>query len=183
MSAELHRRIENIVRYGKIKTIHPALPFSTVTVTFGEITTGKLRFLSLRSGGTKTWDPPTIGEEVVVFSPSGVLEMGVVLCGLNNADNPSPSDNFKQAIRIFPDGCILSYDIENHHLTAVLPEGGTCEITADVKINGGLQVTKGITAGEDISTNADVIAGDISLKKHRTDKVQAGNGQSGGPIP
>lgn len=183
MNAELHRRLENLIRLGTIKTIHPAKPFTTVTVTIGEITTGKIRFISLRAGKTKTWDPPSIGEEVMVFSPSGVLELGVAIAGFNNQENPSPSDDLNKTIRIFEDGCLLSYDTKNHHLEAVLPEGGTCDITGDVKINGKLEVSETIHAGADITTDKDVIAGEISLQKHRTDKVQPGNGQSGGPIP
>ena len=138
MSAELHRRLENLIRFGTIKTIHPAKPFTTVTVTIGAITTAKLRYISLRAGKT---------------------------------------------IRIFEDGCLLSYDIKTHQLDAVLPEGGTFNVTADVNITGKLTVSETITAEKDISTSADVIAGNISLKKHKTDKVQPGNGQSGGPIP
>ncbi len=183
MSAELHRRLENLIRFGTIKTIHPAKPFTTVTVTIGEITTAKLRFLTLRAGRTKTWDPPTIGEEVMVLSPSGVLEMGVAIAGFNNADNPAPSDDVGKTIRVFEDGCILCYDVKTHHLEAILPKSGTCDITADVNIIGKLTVSETIIAQKDISTNADVIAGDISLKKHRTDKVQPGSGQSGGPVP
>lgn len=183
MSAELHRRLENIIRFGTIKTIHPAKPFTTVTVTIGAITTAKLRYISLRVGKTKTWDPPTIGEEVVVLSPSGVLEMGVVIAGLNNADNPSPSDDLNKTIRIFEDGCLLSYDIKTHQLDAVLPEGGIFNVTADVNITGKLTVSETITAEKDISTSADVIAGDISLKKHKTSGVKGGGENSGGPIP
>lgn len=183
MSAELHRRLENIIRFGTIKTIHPDKPFTTVTVTIGAITTAKLRFISLRAGKTKTWDPPTIGEEVMVLSPSGVLEMGVVITALNNADNPSPSDDLNKTIRIFEDGCLLSYDIKTHQLDAVLPEGGTFNVTADVNITGKLTVSETITAEKDISTSADVIAGDISLKKHKTSGVKGGSENSGVPIP
>lgn len=183
MSAELHRRLENIIRFGTIKTIHPAKPFTTVTVTIGAITTAKLRFLTLRAGQTKTWDPPTIGEEVMVLSPSGVLEMGVAIAGFNNTDNPSPSDDLNKTIRIFEDGCLLSYDIKTHQLDAVLPEGGTFNVTADVNITGKLTVSETITAEKDISTNADVIAGDISLKKHKTSGVKGGGETSGVPIP
>ena len=183
MSAELHRRLENLIRFGTIKAIYPDQPFTTVTVTIGAITTGKLRFLTLRAGKTKTWDPPSVGEEVMVLSPSGVLEMGVAIAGFNNQDNPSPSDDPNKTIRIFEDGCLLSYDTKTHHLDAVLPEGGTCNVTADVQITGKLHVTETITAGDNISTVADVLAGDISLKKHKTSGVKGGSENSGVPIP
>ena len=228
MSAELHRRLENLIRFGTIKTIHPAKPFTTVTVTIGEITTAKLRFLTLRAGKTKTWDPPTIGEEVMVLSPSGVLEMGVAIAGFNNQDNPSPSDNVDKTIRVFEDGCILAYDVSSHHLSAILPPGGTVELTADggvtVNANGGVTVNANdgliinavsggtthngnltvngstVTTGNStvqgsqlvqgsshstgqFSTEADVTAGDISLKSHKTPGVKSGSEISGEPIP
>jgi phage baseplate assembly protein V len=220
MSAELHRRLENLIRFGTIKTIHPAKPFTTVTVTIGEITTAKLRFLTLRAGKTKTWDPPTIGEEVMVLSPSGVLEMGVAIAGFNNKDNPSPSDNLDQTIRVFEDGCILAYDVSSHHLSAILPPGGTVELTANggvtVNANGGLTINavsggtthngnltvngSTVTTGNStvqgsqlvqgsshstgqFSTEADVTAGDISLKSHKTPGVKSGSEISGEPIP
>ncbi len=209
MSAELHRRLENLIRFGTIKTIHPAKPFTTVTVTIGEITTAKLRFLTLRAGKTKTWDPPTIGEEVMVLSPSGVLEMGVAIAGFNNQDNPSPSDNLDQTIRVFEDGCVFTYDVSSHELTAILPPGGKAVLTADggvtvngdTTINGNLQVngstamTGNNTVGGSqlvqgsshstgqFSTEADVTAGDISLKSHKTPGVKSGSEISGEPIP
>ena len=209
MSAELHRRLENLIRFGTIKAIYPDKPFTTVTVTIGEITTAKLRFLSLRAGKTKTWDPPSIGEEVMVLSPSGVLEMGVAIAGFNNADNPSPSDDLNQTIRVFEDGCIFTYDVSSHELTAILPAGGKATLTApggvtvngDTTINGNLQVngstamTGNNTVGGSqlvqgsshstgqFSTEADVTAGAISLKNHKTSGVKAGDETSGGPIP
>lgn len=207
MSAELHRRLENLIRFGTIKTIHPAKPFTTVTVTIGEITTAKLRFLTLRAGKTKTWDPPSIGEEVMVLSPSGVLEMGVAITGFNNAENPSPSDDLNQTIRIFEDGCIFAYDVSSHELTAILPPGGKATLTADggvtvngdttingnVQVNGSVAMTGNNTVGGsqlvqgsshstgNFSTEADVKAGSISLKQHKHSGVQTGPSTTGGP--
>ncbi|ODN55785.1 baseplate assembly protein [Acinetobacter sp. 51m] len=209
MSAELHRRLENVIRFGTIKTIHPAKPFTTVTVTIGAITTGKLRFLTLRAGKTKTWDPPSVGEEVMVLSPSGVLEMGVAIAGFNNEENPSPSDDLNKTIRVFEDGCIFTYDVASHELTAILPPGGKATLTADggvtvngdttingnVQVNGSVAMTGNNTVGGSqlvqgsshstgqFSTEADVTAGTISLKSHKTSGVKAGDETSGDPIP
>jgi len=207
MSAELHRRLENLIRFGTIKAIYPAKPFTTVTVTIGEITTAKLRFLSLRAGKTKTWDPPSIGEEVMVLSPSGVLEMGVAIAGFNNADNPSPSDDPNKTIRIFEDGCIFTYDVSSHELTAILPAGGKAILTApggvtvngdttingNVQVNGSIAMTGNNTVGGSqlvqgsshssghFSTEANVTAGSISLKEHTHSGVEPGPSSTRGP--
>ena len=164
----------------------------------------------------------------MVLSPSGVLEMGVAIAGFNNQDNPSPSDNLDKTIRVFEDGCILAYDVSSHHLSAILPPGGTVELTADggvtVNANGGVTVNANdgltinavsggtthngnltvngstVTTGNStvqgsqlvqgsshstgqFSTEADVTAGDISLKSHKTSGVKSGSEISGEPIP
>ncbi len=226
MSADLSRRLENLIRLGKIKTVEPTKPFLTVTVQIGEITTAPLRYLNLRAGNDKTFDPPSIGEEVVVLSPCGVLEIGIVLGGLNNADNPVLSQDLNKNIRLFSDGCMISYDTKTHALEVILPSNGTAVLTAtggvtvnadggvtvnansggatingDTTINGNVQVngstamTGNNTVGGsqlvqgsshstgNFSTEADVTAGAISLKSHKTSGVKSGGETSGEPIP
>ncbi|WP_198078270.1 phage baseplate assembly protein V [Acinetobacter calcoaceticus] len=226
MNADINRRLENVIRLGKIKTFTPSLPFPTVTVDLGEITTAEIRFLNLRAGNDKTWDPISPGEEVIVLSPCGVLELGIAIAGLNNEENPAISTDLYKNIRIFSDGCMISYDTNTHALEVILPEAGTAVLTANggvtVNANGGVTVNanegltinavsggtthngnllingSSITTGNntvmgsqlvqgsshstgDFSTEADVKAGDISLKEHKTTGVQSGSDISGVP--
>ena len=226
MSADLLRRFENLIRLGKIKTVEPTKPFLTVTVQIGEITTAKIRYLNLRAGNDKTFDPPSIGEEVIVLSPCGVLEIGIAIGGLNNADNPVLSQDLNKNIRLFSDGCMISYDTNTHVLEVILPSNGTAVLTAtggvtvnadggvtvnansggatingDTTINGNVQVngstamTGNNTVGGsqlvqgsshstgNFSTEADVNAGAISLKSHKTSGVKSGGETSGEPVP
>ena len=209
MSADIQRRLENLIRLGKIKTVTAAKPFMTVTVQIDEITTAAIRYLNLRAGNDKTWDPPSIGEEVLVLSPCGVLEIGIAVGGLNNADNPALSTDLNKNIRMFSDGCLISYDTQSHALEAILPSGGTAVLTAtggvtinaDTTINGNLQIngstamTGNNTVGGSqmvqgsshstghFSTDADVTAGPISLKTHKTSGVKSGGDTSAEPVP
>ena len=225
MSADLFRRFENLIRLGKIKTVKPTKNYLTVTVDCGEITTAPIRYLNLRAGNDKTFDPPSIGEEVVVLSPCGVLEIGIVLGGLNNLDNPILSQDLNKNIRLFSDGCMISYDTNTHALEVILPSNGTAVLTAkggvtvnadggvtvnansggatingDTTINGNVQVN-GSTAMSgnntvggsqlvqgsshstgNFSTEADVTAGVISLKSHKTSGVKSAGDTSGEPV-
>lgn len=182
MSADTRRRLENIVRFGTIKTINPSKPIPRVIVDLDDIETPEIRCLNIRSGSDSTWDMPSENEECVVISPCGEIgPTSFVLYGFYNEEHPAPSDDLNQKIRMFADGCVIAYDVAEHHLSAVLPNGGTARIVADVEISGALHVTKGITAGEDISTPADVKAGSISLKGHKHLGVQGGSSTSGVP--
>lgn len=182
MNADAKRRLENIVRFGTIKTINPSKPIPRVTVELGDIETPEIRCLNIRSGDDSTWDMPSTNEECVVISPCGEIgPSSFVMFGFYNDDHPAPSDDLNKKIRMFADGCVIAYDVSSHHLSAVLPSGGTAQIVADVEVIGKLHVTKGITAGENISTPEDVEAGSISLKKHKHSGVQGGSSTSGGP--
>lgn len=206
MNADANRRLENIVRFGTVKTINPSKPIPRVIVNLGDIETPEIRCLNIRSGDDSTWDMPSINEECVVISPCGDIgPTSFVLYGFYNDDHPAPSDDLNKKIRMFADGCVIAYDIAAHHLSAVLPSGGTAVLTADggvtvngdTTINGNLQVngstamTGNNTVGGSqlvqgsshssgtFSSDGDVTASGISLTSH-THPGDSG-GTTGGP--
>lgn len=206
MNADANRRLENIVRFGTVKTINPSKPIPRVIVNLGDIETPEIRCLNIRSGDDATWDMPSINEECVVISPCGDIgPTSFVLYGFYNDDHPAPSDDLNKKIRMFADGCVIAYDVSAHHLSAVLPSGGTAVLTADggvtvngdTTINGNLQVngstamTGNNTVGGSqlvqgsshssgtFSSDGDVIASGISLTGH-THPGDSG-GTTGGP--
>ena len=206
MNADANRRLENIVRFGTIKTINPSKPIPRVIVNLGDIETPEIRCLNIRSGDDSTWDMPSINEECVVISPCGDIgPTSFVLYGFYNDDHPAPSDDLNKKIRMFADGCVIAYDVAAHHLSAVLPSGGTAVLTADggvtvngdTTINGNLQVngstamTGNNTVGGSqlvqgsshssgtFSSGGDVTASGISVTGH-THPGDSG-GTTGGP--
>lgn len=208
MNADANRRLENIVRFGTIKTINPSKPIPRVIVNLDDIDTPEIRCLNIRSGTDSTWDMPSINEECVVISPCGEIgPTSFVMFGFYNDEHPAPSNDLNQKIRMFADGCVIAYDISAHHLSAVLPSGGTAVLTADggvtingdttingnLKVNGSTAMTGNNTVGGSslvqgsshssghFSTDSDVTAGPISLKNHKTTGVQPGAGISGEP--
>lgn len=206
MNADANRRLENIVRFGTVKTINPSKPIPRVIVNLGDIETPEIRCLNIRSGDDSTWDMPSINEECVVISPCGDIgPTSFVLYGFYNDDHPAPSDDLNKKIRMFADGCVIAYDVAAHHLSAVLPSGGTAVLTADggvtvngdTTINGNLQVNGSIamtgnnTVGGSqlvqgsshssgtFSSDGNVTASGISLTSH-THPGDSG-GTTGGP--
>lgn len=151
MNAETIRRLENTIRIGRIKTVTPSSPFHTVTVNLGDIVTKELRLLNLRAGKDSTHDLPSKGEECIVLSPCGVIELGIVVVGLNNEDFPTPSQDPNIKLRVFEDGAVISYDTNNHSLQAILPANATAIITAP----GGLTVNGDTTINGNLITNGD----------------------------
>lgn len=207
MNAESNRRLENIIRFGTIKTVNPSNPIPTVTVNLGDIVTDEIRFITTRAGKDKTWDAPSEGEEVMVLSPCGEIGLGVAIGGFYNDSHPTPSNDPNLKLRLFEDGCVISYDVASHHLAAILPGGGTATLTADggvtvngdTTINGNLQINGNTSmtgnnavqgsqsvngtsyAKGSLTCDGDVTAAGISLKTHIHSGIQTGGGNTGGP--
>ncbi len=118
---DLIRRMDNILRPGKVSAVnHDA---ARVRVKLGEnLLTAWLPYFARRAGNTIDWDPPEVGEQVLVLAPGGELGGGFVLTGLYSSAHPAPSKNAQLRLRKYPDGLELSYDHSAHALTISRPD-------------------------------------------------------------
>lgn len=179
---DLIRRLENLIRIGTVVEIDHTKALCRVDCV--GIITAPLPWITARAGTDRTWDAPSIGEQVLVFAPSGEMMQAVVLTGIYHSKHPAPDNQPHIKTRHFEDGCVISYDTQNHALTATLPDNGTAVITAtggitltgDTVIDGTLHATKNITTPQDVQ------AGNISLKQHK--HQERGDGQpTSGALP
>ncbi|SFT96147.1 phage baseplate assembly protein V [Halomonas saccharevitans] len=159
-AAELLRLIHNLVRLGTVAEVDHAR--ARVRVATGEITTAWLPWLEARAGTTRTWSPPTVGEQVVVFAPGGDMVSAVVLAGLYRTQHPAPSGSADVFHAVMPDGAVLEYDHAASHLQATLPGSATLAAQGDVTVTTPAALTA--TAGGGATLNADtVINGNLTL--------------------
>ena len=118
---ELSRLVENLLRIGTIHSVDHATV--RVRVQTGNITTDWLRWIEHRAGNTTTWDPPTIGEQCIILSPSGELAQGVVIYGAPSGLIAPPSHDPAQHVTRYPDGTVISYDHAAGLHQASYPDG------------------------------------------------------------
>jgi phage baseplate assembly protein V len=185
--ATLARLLENLIRFGTIAEVQMQPP--RVRVKTGQLTTAWLPWIAARAGQDRDWDPPSAGEQVLLFSPSGQLANGVVLAGIFSDSHPANGDRADLHRRTYRDGAVIEYDCVAHHLRAVLPEVGTTELISQ----GGIRIVGPITHDGDytqtgnqhitgtVAASEDVVAAGISLTQHLHGGVQAGGATSGGP--
>ncbi len=129
--ADLKRLVENIVRVGTIVAVDHGITPPMVRVQLSEKATSDWRpYIEQRAGDTGTWNPPTVGECVLFFSPGGETAGGFALSGVPTASRPTPSADRNKTVTKYPDGAVIEYDHDAHALNATLPAGGTAEITA-----------------------------------------------------
>jgi len=199
---------EEMVRYGTV--VSRDLATGRVVVKVGDVETDQIRWLERRSGETKTWSPPSEGEQLLLLCPSGEIAGAIALGGVSSTANPHPGNSERELVK-FNDDAVLAYDPVAHKLDVTLPDGATIVVrsTGGVSIDcteggltitapdggvtidassGGVSITGDVTvdgtidATGDITSDADVKAGAISLKTHKHGGVAAGGAQTGTPV-
>jgi phage baseplate assembly protein V len=145
--ATLARLLENLIRFGTIAAVQMKPP--RVKVLTGTLTTAWLPWWNARAGEDREWDPPTIGEQVVLFSPSGQLANGVAFTGLFSDLIEANGDREGLHRRTYRDGAVIEYDSIAKHLRATLP--GTAELTAVGDVSVITEAALSATATGDIT--------------------------------
>jgi len=205
---ETHRLLRNLIRLGTIAALDATQ--ARCRVQSGELMTDWLAWLSTSAGTTRTWQPPAIGEQVLLLCPGGDCAAGVVVRGLYSDQFPAPSANETSHLIRYPDGARLEYDDRQHTLRATLPEGGTIHFGAPHALTlaaetitfcapqmictgnltvqdtlsymGGLQGQGGAAQLDGtLRVSKDVTAGGVSLRAHQHGGVKAGGDHSGAP--
>ena len=187
--AAFARMLENLIRFGVIAAVQMEPP--RVQVKTGELTTAWLPWIAQRAGADQVWDPPTEGEQVMLFSPSGQLANGVVVTGLFSDHIPANGNRAGLHRRTYADGTVIEYDSVAHHLNATLIDGGTTNLVStgginlvgDITHKGDYIQTGNQTVTGRVDVSIDVVAAGVSLVKHPHTGVKAGGDQSGVPIP
>ncbi|NWB16895.1 phage baseplate assembly protein V [Pseudomonas sp. D6002] len=185
--AALSRMLENLIRFGVIAAVQMVPP--RVQVKTGTLTTAWLPWVTLRAGADQEWDPPTVDEQVVLFSPSGQLANGFVITGIPSDNIPANGDRAGLHRRTYADGAVIEYDSITHHLNATLPDSGTTSLVS----RGGINIIGPINHQGDynqtgnqnvvglVTVSEDVVAAGISLVIHAHGGVMPGNGKTGKP--
>ena len=173
---DFQRMVGDIAREGVVVSVDHAA--GTCRVEIGDILSGDLPWIERAAGTTRTWCPPSVGEQVTIMSPEADLERGYVSGTLFSDAHPAPWDNAYAVGIAFSDGAYVSYDAAKGELVAVLPGSGKAVIEA----KGGITLRGDVTVEGKLSADDDVVAGTVSLKYHLHDKVQAGAAISGKPV-
>ncbi len=166
-STDLARRLDNLIRLGTVAEIDHAT--ATCRVQTGGLLTNWLPWMARRAGDTRSWCPPTVGEQVVVFCPSGEPAAGIVLAGIYTTAHDQPSAVPDEHVIDYPDGARIAYN----HATGALAITGmqSIDITCPrITINGEV-----VQTGGELSSNG------IVLHTHVHGGVQPGGATTDGP--
>ncbi|MFT4327287.1 MAG: phage baseplate assembly protein V [Wolbachia pipientis] len=123
--ADLPRKLDNLIRLGTVEEVNCGMAKVRVKM-IGNILTDWLPWVTARAGEDRSWSAPSIGEQVIVLSPSGEIAKGIVLPAIYYAKYPPPEGSKEEVSGfIFKDGTIVYYDRNGHKFTVSIKEEGT----------------------------------------------------------
>jgi len=120
-SAEHDRMIAAMLMPCVVVGVDLAAP--AVRVSNGEWTSAWVRWHSLAAGKARHWRAPSLGEQGVLFNPSGQAGMGTFIPGLYGNAGGQPDNRDHVEVWRFDDGGSLVYDWEAKTYTITLPTG------------------------------------------------------------
>lgn len=196
--SDIRRRIENIVRMGKIEFADYTK--ARVRVRIGNVLTNWIPWVTTRAGGDVSFWAPEVDEQVLVFSPGGETSLGVCLPAIYQSAIPANADDENKARIDFENGSSVEHDRETGVLKVIVPNDGKVEIqsggdvtvvasgtlklqAASIEITGPITHTGGdIASDRNFTTSEEVTASGIKLSSHKHSGVQSGGAQTGNPV-
>lgn len=124
-TADINRRLESLIRLGQVTAVNPTT--ARCRVKTGQLVTDWLPWLTVRAGQTRDWNPPTVGEQCLLLSPSGETAAGVALIGLYSDAAAAPSNDQDEHLTTYPDGATVSYN----HATGAMQISGIKTLNID----------------------------------------------------
>jgi phage baseplate assembly protein V len=129
LSPDQNRRLASIVRLGVVVDVDHATVRARLKT--GGLLTDWLPWAAPRAGASaRDWDPPSVGEQRLLLSPSGETGAGVILSAINQDAHPAPfgGDENKTG-REWGDGAQCVYDHAAHEWLLQVPTGGAITLT------------------------------------------------------
>lgn len=129
---DLARRLSRIVMVGTVEEVLPADARARARV--GDTVTAPLPWLTQRAGDARTWWAPSVGEQVVILSPSGRTEQGVILPGLYGPDGEANGTTLTEKRTDYPDGSWETHDEEAGDRGYKITGNATISVDGDVTV-------------------------------------------------
>ena len=156
-TANIYQRLMKMLKYGNIHSVRADPPACRVTfgadpVSGNEHISDWLNWSIRSDAEVNDWSMPAVGAQVMVLSPGGETDNGLVFPAGFSGDRPPPATEPGQHVTQYSDGATVMYDTQAHAMAVNLPDGGKVTIIAagglklvgDTEIDGNLTVTKDI---------------------------------------
>lgn len=178
---ELERRFANLILLSTIEHVDPKR--AKVRVKRGDILSDWLPWLTQRAGEDCNYWAPSVGEQVLLISPQGDLNQGMVLPAIYQNKYAAPENTSDIACLHFADGATISYNRTQHQLSIYLPAQAQTQIKSEhLEITGDVTIHGNLNAQGDISDKTRSMHADrVIYNRHQHAGIKSGPSKTGTP--
>ncbi|TGH28156.1 MAG: phage baseplate assembly protein V [Aphanocapsa feldmannii 277cI] len=138
---QLRRQLRNAIRSGHIAAVDHTgveigVPAARVWLDAERLTTQWLPWITPRAADDHVWDPPDLGEHVLVLAPSGDLAAAWILGSVSSAGQAPAERRGGLWLRQQKDGATISYDRHAHQLRVSIPGDILIEAEGSMTLRG-----------------------------------------------
>lgn len=170
--SNLLRQFQNIAGIGTVIAVDASI--GKIRLKIDENETDWIPIPTIAAGVVKFWRCPSIGEQFSISAQGGELTSAIPQISLFSDDNPPPTDN--------PDEVFIQLGEHSFVVNVATGEANfkLSKCTFDVPET----IFKGkVHAQQDITSDTDVKAADVSLVQHPHGGVMSGSSQTSAAIP
>ena len=136
---DLERMVSRLIQVGTVTDVD--YPAKRVKVEIGDRESYWLRFSTTRAGADRSWWPPTVGEQVMVYAPNGDAVAAVVGDSLYQQDHDAPADQGTIRRTTYGNGTVVELDKSSGLLRVQHPGKLQVQADGDIEITAGGNVT------------------------------------------
>ncbi len=182
---DLQQRLANLMRVGRVHSVD--YEAARLRVSFGKDgsnVSGWIPWMTSRAGSTREWNPPAVGEQVVLMSPSGQDNAGFALPGgIYQTDSPANGTEAGKVVLNLNDAGEWAVYVGNAHIKV---KNGEIKLIVDgvhmTMTPGGVAIQGDVTVQGKITSTGLITGGSVVLQTHVHSGVQSGGSNTGGPV-
>lgn len=182
---ELQQRLANLMRVGRVHSVD--LEAARLRVAFGKDSSnvsGWVPWMTSRAGATREWNPPTVGEQVVLMNPSGQDNAGFAMPGgIYKTDYAANGNEAGKVTLNLDDAGEWAVYVGNAHIKV---KNGEIKLTVDgvhmTMTHSGVAIHGDVTVQGKITSTGLIKGGNVTLQTHVHSGVQSGGSNTGAPV-
>ena len=169
--ADLRRRVNNLIRIGRVSEVDYATAKARVQI--GKLTTD---FLPWLTPSTALWIPLKKDEQVLVLSPNGDLQAGIILPALYYQSMAAPSSDEAKIM------VVADIDHQgNQEISGNVDTQGTVSVQGEISTESGIKAKSDITTDGGVKAKSEVEGNGVKLSTHTHNVQYIGAGQGATP--
>lgn len=123
----IRQQLSCLIRLGSVSEVD--YEKALARVNFGQLKTWWVPWLTAKAGADRVWNPPQVGEQVVVISPHGDFKQSIIIGALYKAAYSANGDSLETKVSQYADGSVITANTDDSEYSFSINGDGKFTLT------------------------------------------------------